>query len=83
MPWHDDDPDSWDDILDDEQDDDEDDDGTAPCPACGEPMFEDAPRCPHCGAYVAADATTRPTWIVVTVLVCLAAALWWVAGGLW
>jgi len=87
MPWHhdnlDDDSDSWDDVLEDEQDGDEDDDGTVPCPACGEPMFEDAPRCPHCGEYVAADAATRPTWIVVTVLVCLAAALWWVAGGLW
>lgn len=60
------------------------DDGTAPCPACGEPMFEDSPRCPACGDYVSADAASRsprPRWIVVTVLVCLAAAVWWIVGG--
>jgi uncharacterized protein (DUF983 family) len=89
MPWYDDDlldgDDAWS-TPDDEQDDGADDDGTVPCPACGELMFEDSPRCPSCGEYVSAStaaATARPTWIVVTVLVCLAVALWWVAGGLW
>jgi hypothetical protein len=92
MPWPDDDDDdddghdfdhdagTWhasDDLLDDEQSDGD----MAPCPACGEAMFEDSPRCPHCGEYVSVTGT-RPTWIVVTVLVCLAAALWWAVGGL-
>jgi hypothetical protein len=84
MPWHDDDLDDdegWD--APDDDADDSDDDGTAPCPACGQPMFEDSPRCPGCGEYVSTSTAARPTWIVVTVLVCLAAALWWVVGGLW
>ena len=29
-------------------------DGTelTPCPSCGEPIYEDAERCPRCGQYV-------------------------------
>mgnify|MGYP007086393869 FL=1 len=68
-----------------DDEDDDSDDGTVACPACGEPMFEDSPRCPTCGEYVSADGASsspRPTWIVVTVLVCLTAAAWWIVGGL-
>lgn len=74
-----------DDDGEDEYEEDDSDDGTVACPACGEPMFEDSPRCPACGEYVSADGASslpRPTWIVVTVLVCLTAAVWWIVGGL-
>lgn len=77
----DDDWDDSDDLLD--EHDEEDDDTTTPCPACGEPMFEDSPRCPACGEYVAAAAAAgpRPVWVVLTVVVCLALAAWWIVGG--
>ena len=82
--------DDWDD-LDDPSDppwaDDEDGDSsdTLPCPVCGEPVFEDSPRCPSCGQYITPGGTgvaARPAWILITALVCLALALWWVFGGL-
>jgi hypothetical protein len=73
--------DDWDDP--DEFPDDEDDDGTIPCPVCGEPMFEDSPRCPACGEYVTAGSAAgpRPAWVVLTVILCLALAAWWIIGG--
>jgi endogenous inhibitor of DNA gyrase (YacG/DUF329 family) len=77
---HDDDWDDGDDLAD---DDDGDGDHTIPCPACGEPIFEDSPRCPACGDYVTAGTGTasRPAWVVLTVIVCLALAAWWVFSG--
>jgi hypothetical protein len=41
---------------------------TLPCPACGEPVYEDAEQCPHCGTYVTHGTSLlsgRPTWFVV------------------
>jgi endogenous inhibitor of DNA gyrase (YacG/DUF329 family) len=41
---------------------------TLPCPACGEPVYEDAEQCPHCGTYVTHGTSLlsgRPTWLVV------------------
>jgi len=75
--------DDWDDADDFPDDSDDGDDTTIPCPACGEPMFEDSPRCPACGEYVTAGAATgpRPVWVVLTVLVCLALAAWWIFAG--
>jgi uncharacterized protein (DUF983 family) len=76
-----------DDDAEDDWDDSDDlaDDTTVPCPACGEPMFEDSPRCPACGDYVTAGraAGLKPAWIVLTALVCLAVAAWWIVGGWW
>ncbi len=66
-------------------DEDEDSSDTLPCPVCGEPVFEDSPRCPSCGQYITPGGTgvaARPAWILITALVCLALALWWVFGGL-
>lgn len=60
-------------------------DATVPCPACGAEMFEDSPRCPACGEYVPADgsqASSRPLWVVVTAVVCLAMAVWMALVGL-
>jgi uncharacterized paraquat-inducible protein A len=58
--------------------DDEDDDETVPCPHCRRPVYEDAERCPQCGNYLSredAPHEAKPTWIVVTVIVVLAAIL--------
>jgi len=72
--------DDWDDPED--IPDEDDDDPTIPCPACGQPIFEDSPRCPACGEYLTTGvaATSRPPWVVLTVLVCLALAAWWILG---
>jgi len=62
---------------------DEDDDATMPCPYCGREMYDDSPRCPHCGEYISEeDAPSRqpPWWIVLGVLLCLAAMLFWLLG---
>lgn len=70
--WDDDEP-AWEDDPDDEP--------TVPCPSCGREMLEDSPWCPHCEQYVSADdhaAAKKPVWVIVTALVCLAIALWWV-----
>ena len=76
--------DDYDDSFDDDPDGmlDDEDDTTIPCPACGEAMFDDSPRCPHCGVYVVADggSSSLPNWVVLTVLVCLALAAWWIIG---
>ena len=46
---------------------------TIPCPECRRAVYEDAPRCPHCGHYLADDDAVprrKPWWIIVgTVLV--------------
>jgi hypothetical protein len=62
-------------------DDDSDDEPTIPCPSCGREMLEDSPYCPSCQRYISAEdhaGPRRPPWVIVTALICLAAALWWV-----
>jgi hypothetical protein len=72
--------DDWDDEAED-SDADSDDEPTMPCPYCRREMLEDSPRCPHCERYISAEDSPpsgRPVWVVVTALVCLAIAVWWV-----
>jgi hypothetical protein len=62
---------------------DDDDEGEAavPCPYCGKEMYEDSPRCPHCGQYISdEDAPPRraPWWIIVGVVLCLCAVVVWI-----
>jgi hypothetical protein len=82
MRRYDDEDEAEDDEWDDEQsafDDDDDDEPTVPCPYCRRDILEDTPRCPYCERYISAEdggGTTRPTWIVVTALLCLAIAIW-------
>jgi len=78
-------------VRDDEDDDDDwdddavagdadDDAPTVPCPYCRREIVEDTPRCPHCERYLSAEdhaGAGRPTWVVVTALLCLGAAIWW------
>ncbi len=64
---------------DDNDDFDDDDDETVPCPHCGVPVYDDAERCPHCERYLSREDRpwSRPTWVVVGVVICLAIVLYW------
>lgn len=61
-----------------------DDDVTAPCPFCGEEIYDDAERCPACGKYLSredAPNDKKPHWIIVGAMVCLAIAILWAIFG--
>ena len=80
------DPDDWDEGCDHGESDDWNDDGdegdsTIPCPYCGHEMYEDSPRCPHCGQYISEeDAPPRraPWWIILGVVLCLCVVAVWI-----
>ena len=41
------------------------------CPACGEPVYEDAEQCPYCGEYIIHSTSMlsdRPSWMVALFL---------------
>jgi hypothetical protein len=73
-----DDSDEWSDEAGDDGD-----DATVPCPYCGQEMYEDSPRCPHCGHYISDEDTPprrMPWWIIIGVVLCLCViALWIIA----
>ena len=78
----DDEPDDWDDAPEDDESawEADDEEPTVFCPYCRREMLEDSPCCPHCERYISAEdhaATTRPAWVVITAVVCLAMALAW------
>jgi hypothetical protein len=55
--------------------------GTIPCPYCGEDVYEDAERCPHCANYLSredAPPRARPWWIILGALGVLAVVAMWV-----
>ncbi len=59
----------------------DDDDATTPCPYCGQPIYEDAPRCPHCERYVSAEDAPpprKPWWVIAGLFACLLCAYLWV-----
>ena len=40
---------------------------TIACPYCGEPIYEDSERCPHCERYIStedAPSTKKPWWVL-------------------
>ncbi len=79
--WDQDDDDWEDDGTDSGDDQDSDDEPTVPCPSCRREILEDSPRCPYCERYLSAEdhaALRKPPWVIVTALVCLAVALWWI-----
>jgi hypothetical protein len=62
-------------------DDDGDDESTVPCPYCKRPVYEDSPRCPHCGECISEEDTCparKPWWVVVGVLLVLLILLLWI-----
>ena len=84
MPYgdHDDDEEDWEDPEPDSGDD-SDSEPTIPCPYCRREILEDSPRCPYCEQFISAEdspRTAKPVWVVVTALVCLAVAVWWLFG---
>ena len=51
---------------------------TCPCPECGAEVYEDAERCPHCGAYITFATgpwSGRPSWWIVLGIVGVACAV--------
>jgi hypothetical protein len=61
----------------------EDDEPTVPCPYCGKPLPEDAPRCPYCDNYISredAPPSRKPWWIILGVLAGLYAIYRLIAG---
>jgi hypothetical protein len=70
--------------LDDDVDDDPEHDQLS-CPSCGQMVFDDTDRCPHCGDWVmpmAAAASSRSNWIWWTALVLVVVLIitWGVLG---
>lgn len=59
-----------------------DDESTILCPYCRCEIFEDSPRCPHCGEYISDEDFSlrrKPWWIILGVLLCLLVIWVWVA----
>lgn len=53
------------------------------CPHCGSPIVEDAPMCPYCKNWISDEEelpTQRPTWFVVTAVLCLLMVILWIFG---
>jgi hypothetical protein len=50
-----------------------------PCPYCGQSVYDDAERCPHCENYLSEEdaPAQRPWWLLPGVLVCLLLAVGW------
>ena len=72
------DDDDWNDDVEDWDQDNEQE--TYPCPYCGEDVYEDAERCPHCDKYISgedAPPTRKPLWFVVALVLALAMLLGW------
>lgn len=57
------------------------DETTVPCPYCRREIIEDSPRCPYCERYISDEdhaGPRKPLWVILTALVCLGIAIWWV-----
>jgi hypothetical protein len=64
---------------------DPDEDATAPCPACGAEIYDDAECCPECGHYQSREDAPRvkiPLWIFVGAILCLVIVVWWIVAGM-
>jgi predicted nucleic acid-binding Zn ribbon protein len=58
--------------------DDDADSNTEPCPNCGKPVYDGAAICSRCGFYLSntlGASERKPTWIIVTAIVCIAIVL--------
>ena len=78
-----DDEDDWESDDGDDGDWDDDEAETEPCPHCGEPIPEDASRCPYCENYLSredAPPRRKPWWIIVGAVLALGVAATWAVG---
>ena len=65
---------------DEDEDEGEDEEPTIPCPYCRREILEDSPRCPYCERYISDEdhaAPGKPLWVILTALLCLGIAVWW------
>lgn len=60
-----------------------DDRDTIRCPRCRKFIFDDAEQCPYCKTWLTGGqrAGQRPTWFIITAIICLIIAILWVVGG--
>lgn len=51
-----------------------------PCPSCLGVLVGASATCPHCGSYIADEASParKPWWVVVGVVLCLAVTIYWI-----
>jgi hypothetical protein len=73
--------DGWDeDYEGDESAGDEDEDVLAPCPYCQRLIYDDAERCPECGAYLSREDEPyrKPWWLLLGVAACLYVVYRWI-----
>jgi hypothetical protein len=60
---------------------------TVTCPECGADVYEDTPRCPHCGNYLGspthAITAGRGWWFALGIIGILAALAVLIIGGFW
>ncbi|MEM1062260.1 MAG: zinc ribbon domain-containing protein [Planctomycetota bacterium] len=69
----------------DDPEEDFDDEPDVPCQSCGEPIYGDADRCPHCGHWQTDEFADRPEyrsrypwWVSITSgLLLVGIAYWW------
>ncbi len=72
------DPEDWEDPDVSDQDNEDDSADTEACPHCGYPIYAQAERCPRCHSFVVMDvARRRPTWIIIGVILAIAAIGTW------
>ncbi len=74
------DADDLDDLEDPDEPEGDDSDLTMPCPQCGEPVYEDAERCPECGWYLSREDAPRriPLWFILGLIFSLGVVLSWI-----
>ncbi|RMF37031.1 MAG: hypothetical protein D6753_18325 [Planctomycetota bacterium] len=61
------------------------DDDFVACPICGEPVHEEAQRCPHCENYITPGMSSpqgRPLWFRIALLLAGLIVVYWLIGGL-
>ena len=61
----------------------DDEEPTVPCPYCRREIHEETVQCPYCSQYISAEdapSESKPLWIVITALICLAAVYGWIVG---
>ena len=53
---------------------------TVPCPHCRKPVWEEAPACEHCGAYLSREDApwSKPWWWVLGGVAALIAVYLWI-----